>query len=215
VPLSAAAAELLAARSHYAPDRTQCALYHAPCLAWEWIVEHTLDLPQLLAARQVLAAPRATGPSIGADVDSLLPGEIQPPRRFNYTPTSRHALALSANMLTLTGPQPNPTQTPKPPNPQTPDSEFAAAFAAALIPALVSRCDAGGQQLLARLLGFPGPSEMLEGRYGEAVGAVMALGAQPQYSSEAAKVLGDVAFTAFVPPERQVGPGAGSSWVRF
>lgn len=169
-------------------------------------MEHTLDLPQFLAARQVLAAPRPTGPAIGADVDSLLPGEIQPPRRVNYAPTSRQPLILSANILSQTEPQPSP------PNTQPPDSEFAAAFAAALLPALVSRCDAGGQQLLARLLGFPGPSEMLEGRYGEAVGAVMALGAQPLYSSEAAKAMGDAAFTAFVPPERQVG-GAGSGWV--
>jgi hypothetical protein len=38
LPLCAAAAEVLAACSGYTPDRTPCALYHGPVLAWEWLV---------------------------------------------------------------------------------------------------------------------------------------------------------------------------------
>ncbi|KIZ05532.1 hypothetical protein MNEG_2419, partial [Monoraphidium neglectum] len=81
LPLCAAAAEVLAACSGYTPDRTPCALYHGPVLAWEWLVTTGLELRQLLAARHVLAAPRALSASVAADVYTVVP-EPEFARRF-------------------------------------------------------------------------------------------------------------------------------------
>lgn len=50
--LCGAAAELLAARSRYAQGRGRCALYHAPTLAWEWLVGGQLCLQQMPSCLQ-------------------------------------------------------------------------------------------------------------------------------------------------------------------
>lgn len=89
---------------------------------------------------------------------------------------------------------------------------FAAAFAPALLPALVFKGDAAGLSSLARLLGHPSPGVMLESRYGEVAGVLMGLSAR---LPAALGSLRDKRITDLLPLDAQVCAGNSvCSWVR-